>query len=174
MRSYKEILTSVLNAKDSSEEKTSDLTTSDQSLMSSEGLCPGESISGVFSLAQMDGKSSATIATMKKQNESESGALKYDAGKPPMELLSTIALVEIAKVMGKGKDKYGAQNWRSGLAWSRVIGAALRHISAFNAGEDLDPETGLSHLGHASCCLMFLLEYTKTHPELDDRWKIDL
>jgi len=77
----------------------------------------------------------------------------------------------MAKVMGKGKDKYGAQNWRAGLQWSRIIGAAFRHLSAFNNGEDLDQETGLSHIAHLGCCAMFLLEYIKTHPELDDRYK---
>jgi hypothetical protein len=97
--------------------------------------------------------------------------IKYDSGKPPMELLSSEALTQIAKVMGKGAEKYGAQNWRNGLEWSRVIGAALRHLTSFNNGEDLDPETGLSHLAHAGCCVMFLLEYIKTHPELDDRYR---
>ena len=40
-----------------------------------------------------------------------------------------------------------------------------------NDGEDKDPESGLSHLAHAACCIMFLLEFEKTHPELDDRYK---
>jgi hypothetical protein len=47
----------------------------------------------------------------------------------------------------------------------------MRHLHAFNDGEDKDPESGLSHLAHASCCLMFLLEFEKTHQELDDRYK---
>lgn len=97
--------------------------------------------------------------------------LKYDQGKPPMDLLSAKALTEIAKVMGFGATKYSANNWRNGIQWSRIIGAALRHIEAFNDGQDKDPETGLSHIAHASCCLMFLLEYEQTHPELDDRYK---
>ncbi len=97
--------------------------------------------------------------------------VKYDDNKPAMELLSSKALIEIAKVMGKGKEKYGSDNWRNGLAWRRVIGAAYRHLSAFNDGEDLDPETGLSHIAHLGCCALFLLEYIQTHPELDDRYK---
>jgi hypothetical protein len=47
----------------------------------------------------------------------------------------------------------------------------MRHIMAFNDGEDKDPESGLSHLAHAACCIMFLLEFEKTHQELDDRFK---
>lgn len=90
-----------------------------------------------------------------------------------MELLSREALVQIAQVLTFGAKKYEAQNWRKGLAWSRVLGAALRHLMAFNDGEDKDPETGLSHLAHLGCCTMFLLEYEKTHKELDNRHKIN-
>ena len=88
-----------------------------------------------------------------------------------MSLLSSIAIVEVAKVMTFGKRKYAANNWRGGFAWSRPLAAALRHIFAFLGGENRDPETGLSHLAHAICCLMFVLEFIVTHPELDDRYK---
>ena len=107
---------------------------------------------------------------MEGQVEIETGK-KHDSSKIRMDLLSPIALEEIAKVMTFGAKKYGDNNWRNGLAWSRVIGALLRHVFAFIRGEDTDPESGLSHLSHAGCCLMFLLEYRITHPTLDDRWK---
>lgn len=98
---------------------------------------------------------------------------KFDTDKVPMDLVSPIALAEIAKVLGKGRDKYGAQNWRAGMAWSRLIGAVLRHVLAFNGGEDKDPETGLSHLAHAACGLIFLLEYEQKRKDFDDRYKTD-
>jgi hypothetical protein len=97
--------------------------------------------------------------------------LKYDAGKAPLGLLSTKAMTEVAKVMGFGREKYAAHNWRNGIAWSRVYDAAQRHMTSWNDGVDKDPETGLSHLAHAACCIMFLLEYEQTHRELDDRYK---
>jgi hypothetical protein len=95
---------------------------------------------------------------------------KFDDGKPDLSLLSSKALLEIAKVMTFGKDKYGAQNWRKGIAWSRVYAAVQRHLLAWNDGETNDPETGLNHLAHASAGLLFLLEYSQTHKELDDRY----
>ena len=104
------------------------------------------------------------------QQKTEPGT-KFDAGKPPMDLLSTEALIQTARVLEFGKAKYDSHNWRKGMSWSRLLGAAMRHLTAFNNGEDLDPETGLSHLAHLSCCTMFLLEYLKTHKELDDRYK---
>lgn len=101
----------------------------------------------------------------------EAAAQKYDDGKPDMSLLSPIAITKIAEVMTFGKKKYEAHNWRSGLLYSRLLAAALRHILAYMGGEDRDRESGLSHLAHASCCLMFLLEFEVTHADKDDRYK---
>ena len=98
-------------------------------------------------------------------------ALKFDGGKLPLHLLSTEAMNQTAAVLAFGAEKYAAHNWRKGFVWSRPLSAAMRHITAFNAGEDKDPESGLSHLAHAACCIMFLLEFEKTHKELDDRYK---
>lgn len=106
-----------------------------------------------------------------KIKEEPTAAIKFDQGKPPMSLLSTTALVEIAKVLEFGKNKYSANNWRSGFNWSRLLDSAMRHLTAFNDGEDKDPESGLSHLAHLGCCILFLLEFEQTHPELDDRYK---
>lgn len=101
-------------------------------------------------------------------------ALKFDQDKLPLHLLSTEAMNQTAAVLAFGAQKYAEHNWRNGFAWSRPLAAAMRHITAFNAGEDRDPESGLSHLAHAACCIMFLLEFEKTHPHLDDRYKPNL
>lgn len=98
---------------------------------------------------------------------------KADQDKIPMELLPTPALEEIARVLAFGAQKYDRWNWRGGIAYSRVIGAALRHIFSWLNGEDKDPETGLSHLAHAGCCILFLLTYEKERPEWDDRYKTE-
>lgn len=99
--------------------------------------------------------------------------LKYDSEKPGMSLLPSVPLLEIAKVLDHGKQKYAAHNWRHGIEQSRLISAAMRHIAAYNEGEDVDPESGLSHLAHANCMLMFCLEQ-QMHPEVfeqfDDRF----
>jgi hypothetical protein len=33
----------------------------------------------------------------------------------------------------------------------------MRHVHAWRAGETKDPESGLHHLAHAGCCLLFML-----------------
>lgn len=106
------------------------------------------------------------------ETKKETGsALKFDTDKLPLNLLSTEAMNQTAAVLKFGAQKYAEHNWRNGFTWSRPLAAAMRHLTAFNDGENTDPESGLSHLAHAACCIMFLLEFEKTHPELDDRYK---
>lgn len=96
---------------------------------------------------------------------------KFDQGKPPMALVRPEFVEGIASVLGFGAEKYDAWNWASGIEYSRLISALERHIGAFKKGEDLDPESGLSHLYHAGCCLMFLSCFQEWgRPHLDDRY----
>ena len=108
---------------------------------------------------------------IKAEKEYYGKALKFDTDKLPLNLLSTEAMNQTAAVLKFGAQKYAEHNWRKGFAWSRPLAAAMRHLTAFNDGEDKDPESGLSHLAHAACCIMFLLEFEKTHQHLDDRYK---
>lgn len=96
---------------------------------------------------------------------------KLDSEKPRADLLPTAPLLAIAQVLGFGAKKYDAHNWRGGIEYSRLIGAALRHLLAYNDGEDKDPESGLSHLAHLGCCVLFLLEQEAKGTGLDDRYK---
>ena len=88
-----------------------------------------------------------------------------------MDLIPTISMRAIARVLTFGASKYGRNNWRKGLAWSRCYAAAQRHLTAWWDGEDKDPETGFSHLDHALAEIAFLREFEDTHRELDDRFK---
>ena len=96
---------------------------------------------------------------------------KLDDGKPRMSLIDPFFLTAVAQVLTFGATKYDAHNWRGGIAVSRLLDAALRHINAFNDGQDNDPESGLPHMAHAACCLMFINNMVATHPHLDDRYK---
>lgn len=95
---------------------------------------------------------------------------KFDNGKIPLHLLPTEALKEIGKVLSFGAEKYDPWNWKCGMKWSRLSGAALRHLFAWLEREDKDSETGLSHLAHAGCCILFLLTYEVLGLGEDDRW----
>jgi hypothetical protein len=84
---------------------------------------------------------------------------KYDGEKPRMYLLPPKAIVEVARVLTFGAQKYDEDNWKKlDNLQNRYTGAALRHIFASMDGEDLDPETEYYHEAHAICCLLFKLE----------------
>ena len=74
-----------------------------------------------------------------------------------------------ARILDFGRKKYDAYNWAKGMAWSRVFSALMRHMWKWWRGEAVDAETGESHLLHASCCLMFLYEYSTHRLGTDDR-----
>ena len=90
---------------------------------------------------------------------------KFDQDKIRMELLSPEALEGTAQVLTFGAKKYADRNWEKGVKYSRVFGAVMRHLWAWWKGESLDPETGLSHLHHAACCIMFLQTYEARNME---------
>ena len=104
-------------------------------------------------------------------NRNNNEAKKFDAGKPRMDLLPFESLEEVAKVYTMGAVKYGDHNWRKGMQWSRVFAAILRHLFAYWMGEDVDKESGLSHVAHACWGCLTLISYAKTNTGTDDRWR---
>lgn len=99
---------------------------------------------------------------------------KFDGGKVRLDLLPLDAIEEVAKVMTFGAGKYGDRNWEKGINYMRLVGAALRHIFAWVGGQDRDEETGLSHMAHAACCILFILAFETRKcgdagTKLDDR-----
>ncbi len=101
-------------------------------------------------------------------------AIKADAGKPPLSLISRCATEAEGRVLGFGAKKYAPDNWRKGFAWRRLIDATLRHVFALADGEDRDPETGELHTAHARCMLGFLHEHMERGLGQDDRYKSPL
>ncbi len=104
-----------------------------------------------------------------QQDTISSAGIKYDGEKPRYDLIPPSTLKALATILTFGANKYAARNWEKGIAWGRVFGALMRHLWAWWGRENKDPETGESHLWHAQCCLSFLIEYERTHKELDDR-----
>ena len=100
--------------------------------------------------------------------ERGSGA-RYNDGKTALELVPLMAMEDCARVFDYGRKKYAEWNWAKGQAWSAPLGCLLRHLAAWQRGEDNDPESGLPHLGHAMCNLVMLSTFAQTYPEGDDR-----
>lgn len=94
-----------------------------------------------------------------KNQDMSKGGVKYDEDKVAWTLLPKAALAEVSKVLMYGLKKYSAHNWAKGMTWSRPADATYRHLAAWESGEDNDPETGLSHIAHALCELLFLMSF---------------
>jgi hypothetical protein len=85
------------------------------------------------------------------------------------DLIPTGPLVQLAQLYGRGAEKYEVRNWEKGYEWSNSYAAAMRHLVAFWAGEDLDPELDLPHPVMVIFHMMALLQFMEQHPEFDDR-----
>lgn len=84
--------------------------------------------------------------------------VKHDAGKDRWDLLPLTAVREVVRVLTYGAQKYAPDQWRVvPEPRPRYYAAAQRHLSAWWLGEAVDAESGLPHLAHAACCLLFLL-----------------
>lgn len=78
----------------------------------------------------------------------------------------------VARVQAYGHRKYSDfNNYRRGLEASRLASCIMRHVLAWMDGEDLDPESGESHLAHAATRAMFALQNIKDGTLIDDRYK---
>lgn len=87
---------------------------------------------------------------------------KFDTKKPKWNLLPYREVEEIVKVLMHGSKKYSEYGWKKvPRAKERYFSAAMRHITAWWSGEKLDKESGLNHLAHAGCCLLFLMWHDK-------------
>lgn len=72
---------------------------------------------------------------------------------------------DIYYVMEFGAEKYGWDNWKHGIMYSRYIDAFVRHM--LEDGED--GESGLLHVHHAAACLYMLAWSEDREVGEDDR-----
>ena len=95
---------------------------------------------------------------MKALKTSEPVFTKHDTGKPMVSLVESEFILGVAEVLTMGAKKYAVDNWKlmTDEDIRRVKDSLLRHTLAYTSGELIDKESGLSHLYHAGCNLMFL------------------
>jgi hypothetical protein len=99
-------------------------------------------------------------------------ALRYHEGKTRFALIPLDCHIWEAEGFAYGASKYEMDNWRKGQKISTQMDSLLRHLEAFYyRGEDVDPESGVHHLGLAQCNLAMMCGTVMNHPELDDRYR---
>lgn len=94
---------------------------------------------------------------------------RYNQGKIQWGLVPQKSLIPMVRVLEFGARKYSPWNWAKGLPTVEICESLKRHLDAFLAGEDNDPESGLSHIGHIQCNALFLSYMMENKPELDNR-----
>ena len=90
--------------------------------------------------------------------------------KAALSVVPMNVVVEAGVGMMEGAAKYGRHNYRASPSRCSVyFDATMRHLLAFWEGEDLDPDSRLSHLTKAMCSLMVWRDAQVRGHLIDDR-----
>lgn len=92
--------------------------------------------------------------------------------KVDLTLIPPVALIHMSLAQLDGAVKYGEYNWREYPIQARgYIAAGIRHFYKWLEGEDVDPRTGASHLGHVMACCAIVLDAQHMGTLIDNRVK---
>lgn len=90
--------------------------------------------------------------------------------KAPMSTVPATVMAEVGVAMLEGASKYGRHNFRAiGVRGSVYYDGTMRHLMAWWEGEDLDPDSGLSHVTKAIASLTVLRDAMIQGKFTDDR-----
>ena len=102
-------------------------------------------------------------------SDAKGSGARFNDGKPDWSLIPLWTVEDELRVWMYGREKYAAWNWAKGMAWSVPFACLMRHMAAWQSGEENDVESGLPHLAHAACNLRMLTLYARNFKEGDDR-----
>jgi hypothetical protein len=87
---------------------------------------------------------------------------KYDGDKLRWDLLDLGLVEEVVKILTFGANKYSPNNWQKvENGEDRYYAALMRHLTEYRKGNRIDEESGLNHLSHLMCNVLFLLWFDK-------------
>lgn len=90
--------------------------------------------------------------------------------KVPYSVVPRTVMAELAVAMLEGSRKYGRHNYRAAPVRATIyFDACHRHLDAFLEGEDIDPESGISHVTKAIATLTVLRDALIQGTCIDDR-----
>jgi hypothetical protein len=94
----------------------------------------------------------------------------FGVKKPSAQFIPPAAIIEESAVMALGAAKYGAYNWQDDpVDATTYYSAAIRHLLQWFSGEDIDSESGASHLAHVRACMAILIDAKASGKLIDDR-----
>jgi hypothetical protein len=90
--------------------------------------------------------------------------------KAPLSVVPFPVIAEVGVGMLEGAVKYGRHNYRAvGVRGSVYYDATMRHLGSWWEGEDIDPDSGLSHITKAIASLVVLRDAMMRGMLTDDR-----
>lgn len=94
-------------------------------------------------------------------------AMRFNDGKTQLSYIleADVAMKGMCDVFAFGAEKYARGNWKKGLPPNEVIDSLLRHLTAYQNGEVVDPESGKPHVDHITCNAVFLATFGKRNEE---------
>ena len=99
---------------------------------------------------------------LNKTDEKDFVGRKNDQEKNRLDLIEPEFIESVGQVLTFGAKKYEPNNWQKVEdAENRYYAAAMRHLMAWRKGEKIDPESGLNHLDHVACNIMFLQHFDR-------------
>jgi hypothetical protein len=85
----------------------------------------------------------------------ENKALRYNEGKLQWGLVHFKSLEPMVRTLEFGALKYAPNNWMKSMDKRQILESMQRHLAAILDGEEVDPESNQSHIGHIMCNCMF-------------------
>lgn len=94
-------------------------------------------------------------------DEGKERASRFNKGKLEWSNVDFKALEPMVKALMFGAKEYGKYNYRKGLIRDEILDSLMRHVFALLDGEENDPKSGESHIGHIQANAMFLGRHVK-------------
>jgi hypothetical protein len=108
--------------------------------------------------------------TTQGKNEGVNPKDAIASAKPDLSLVTRAMAESIAAALQDGVAKYGRNNWRSTPVRALVYtAAAVRHIKAYEDGEDFASDSGVHHLDHAIASLAIMRDAAAFGTLVDNR-----
>ena len=99
----------------------------------------------------------AVTNTLTKEFKDSNPKDSVGCTKPPLHCIPMPVLFEVGMGMYEGGWKYREANWRViGVRASIYFDAAMRHLTAWWDGEDIDPASKIHHISKVMSCLAVL------------------
>lgn len=107
-----------------------------------------------------------TFAALKPTNPKDAVGIR----KAPLSVVPMGVVAEVGVAMLEGAAKYGRHNYRAmGVRSSVYFDATMRHLIDWWEGQDIDPESGMSHITKALSSLTVLRDAQMQGMCTDDR-----